>query len=49
VPYATNGYFEVGQRVKHPTFGEGVVTRLSSATVCEVIFSDGPRKLLMAS
>lgn len=49
VPYSTSQHFQVGQRVKHPTFGEGVVTRLASATVCEMVFAAGPRRLLMGS
>jgi hypothetical protein len=47
VPYSTAQHFQVGQRVRHPTFGEGVVTRLASATVCEMVFAAGPRRLLM--
>lgn len=49
VAYATNRRFEVGQKLQHSTFGEGVVVRLASPTVCEVVFSTGPRKLLMGS
>jgi hypothetical protein len=47
VKYATSGHYDVGQRLVHATFGEGVVVGLSSATVCEVIFSTGTKKLLM--
>jgi len=49
VPYAMTRRFDVGQRIAHPTFGEGVVTRVASPTVCEVVFSTGARKLLMGS
>ena len=49
VPYSTAQHFQVGQRVRHPTFGEGVVIRLASATVCEMVFAAGPRRLLMGS
>jgi len=49
VAYSTAHHFELGQRVRHPTFGEGVVVRLASATVCEMVFSTGPRRLLMGS
>jgi hypothetical protein len=49
VPYATSRRFETGQRVAHPTFGEGVVSRVASPTVCEVVFNTGMRKLLMGS
>jgi hypothetical protein len=46
--YSPTGRFAVGTRVSHPSFGEGVVARLSSATVCEVIFSTRTVKLIMA-
>lgn len=49
IPYAISRRFETGQRVQHSTFGEGVVIRLTSPTVCEILFSTGPRKLLMGS
>ena len=45
--YAANGRYEIGQRVTHPTFGEGVVMRLASATVCEVVFPTRTVKLVM--
>jgi hypothetical protein len=45
--YTMSERFDPGQRLKHPTFGEGVVTKLLSPTVCEVTFRDGVRKLLM--
>jgi hypothetical protein len=47
VPYSKSGSYAVGSRVAHPSFGEGVVTRLSSPTVCEVLFATGTIKLLM--
>jgi hypothetical protein len=49
VPYASSRRFEPGQRLAHPTFGEGVVSRVASPTVCEVVFNTGTRKLLMGS
>ena len=49
VPYATSGRYTVGARLKHPTFGEGVVARLSSNTVCEVVFITGTVKLIMGA
>jgi|RhiMethySRZTD1v2_1073278.scaffolds.fasta_scaffold40832_2 hypothetical protein len=49
IPYAASGRYNVGNRVKHSRFGEGVVVRLSSATVCEVIFVTGTVKLVMGS
>lgn len=47
--YSARGYYEVGSRLSHLSFGEGVVARLSSTTVCEVIFETGTVKLLMGS
>jgi hypothetical protein len=49
VPYTASGRYTVGTRVKHSRFGDGVVVRLSSPTVCEVIFSTGTVKLVMGS
>jgi hypothetical protein len=49
VPYTTSGHYAAGVRLKHPTFGEGVVARLNSATVCEVVFAKGTVKLIMGS
>jgi hypothetical protein len=49
VPYATSGHYAVGARLKHPSFGEGVVARLASATVCEVVFAKGTVKLIMGA
>jgi len=47
-PYSTTGRFEIGARVTHQSFGEGVVARLSSPTVCEVVFLSRTVKLIMA-
>lgn len=47
--YSARGYYEVGSKLSHLSFGEGVVARLSSTTVCEVIFETGTVKLLMGS
>jgi hypothetical protein len=47
IRYAASGHFEIGQRVAHATFGDGVVVALSSPTVCEVMFNTGTKKLLM--
>lgn len=49
VSYSTKLRFAVGQRLSHPTFGEGVVTSLPSGTVCEVTFVAGKTRLLMGS
>lgn len=45
--YSAGTSYLVGSRVSHPSFGEGVVVRLSSATVCEVLFEERTVKLLM--
>ncbi|MBM4268998.1 MAG: hypothetical protein FJ144_20715 [Deltaproteobacteria bacterium] len=47
VPYSTRENYAVGARLTHASFGDGVVTRLSSPTVCEVVFETGAVKLLM--
>jgi len=47
IRYAMSGHYEVGQRVTHATFGDGVVVGLPSPTVCEVVFNTGTKKLLM--
>jgi hypothetical protein len=49
VAYSVAGHFPVGQRLSHREFGDGVVTRRASATVCTVIFQSGEKKLLMGS
>jgi len=41
--------YVIGSRIRHPSFGEGVVTDLCSTTVCEVAFESGIKKLLMAT
>lgn len=46
-PYAAKGRFDIGDRVTHPSFGDGVVMRLPSATVCEVVFATRTVKLVM--
>jgi len=48
-PYSTGGRYAVGARLRHPSFGEGVVARLSSTTVCEVVFATGTVKLIMGA
>lgn len=47
-PYSVSGTYRVGTRVAHASFGEGVVLRHSSPTVCEVLFESRTVKLLMA-
>jgi hypothetical protein len=49
VAYAPSGRYAVGARLKHSSFGEGVVARLASMTVCEVVFVTGTVKLIMGA
>lgn len=49
VKYTPGGQYVAGNRLNHATFGEGVVVRVSSATVCEVVFKTGTVKLIMGS
>jgi hypothetical protein len=45
--YSATASYLAGSRVSHPSFGEGIVVRLASATVCEVLFEERMVKLLM--
>jgi len=45
--YSTSHSYKVGGRVSHPTFGEGLVTRLVSSTICEVLFEERSVRLVM--
>jgi hypothetical protein len=47
-PYSVGGTYRIGARVDHATFGQGVVMRFASTTVCEVLFESRTVKLLMA-
>lgn len=47
--YDREDSYAVGSLIQHSKFGEGVVTELSSTTVCEVTFEEGMKKLLMAT
>ncbi|HEY8517305.1 MAG TPA: hypothetical protein VIS07_17480 [Candidatus Binatia bacterium] len=49
VKYAIDHHFDVGTRLSHPTFGEGVVIRHASPSICEVVFQDRSVKLKMGS
>lgn len=49
IKYEPGGQYVVGNRLNHARFGEGVVARLNSATVCEVVFKTGTVKLIMGS
>lgn len=46
-PYSADASYRVGARITHPSFGEGLVVGLASATVCEVLFESRTVKLLM--
>lgn len=46
-PYSAGASYRVGARIAHPSFGEGLVVALASATVCEVLFESRTVKLLM--
>lgn len=48
-PYEMAGEYTVGVHLKHKKFGEGVVIGLNSATVCEVAFEEGVKKLIMGA
>lgn len=48
-PYEMAGEYTIGAHLKHKKFGEGVVVGLNSATVCEVAFEEGVKKLIMGS
>ncbi|MFQ5768761.1 MAG: hypothetical protein ACE5ID_12380 [Acidobacteriota bacterium] len=46
--YVLSGSFQVGQRLEHKTFGEGVVTKVIRPHVMEVTFKDATRLLAMS-
>ena len=45
-PFRTTETFAVGERIAHPTFGEGVVQALAGPTKIEVLFG-AERKMLV--
>lgn len=47
--YAAGEIYRVGQQMAHPSFGNGVVVRVGSSTVCTVVFLDGEKRLLMGT
>jgi hypothetical protein len=49
IKYVPSGQYQVGNRLQHARFGEGVVMRLASNTVCEVVFKTGTVKLIMGA
>ena len=44
--YAISGSYEVGERIEHPKFGQGVVEQLTDAGKMNVFFEDGRRTLI---
>ncbi|MEW6270057.1 MAG: hypothetical protein AB1689_12260 [Thermodesulfobacteriota bacterium] len=49
VTYSIDRHYDVGTRLSHPTFGEGVVVRHASTSVCEAVFRDRAVKLKMGT
>lgn len=47
-PYAANESFTLGDRVNHPTFGEGVVQKLLHPNKIEIIFRSDIKVLIHA-
>ncbi len=45
-PFSPKDTYEVGDRVVHPTFGEGVVQATLGPTKVEVLFESGPKRLV---
>ncbi len=48
IKYNVKTSFKVGDLVKHPKFGDGVVTTVIDAHKIEILFKDEPRKLAQA-
>jgi hypothetical protein len=48
IKYNVKASFKVGDLVKHPKFGDGVVTTIIDAHKVEILFKDEPRKLAQA-
>ncbi|MFZ9595099.1 MAG: hypothetical protein ACO3A2_03385 [Bdellovibrionia bacterium] len=47
-PYSTRGQFVLGDKLKHPTFGEGIVGKLIYPNKIEVIFKTDVKVLIYA-
>jgi hypothetical protein len=47
-PYRVSGTFQSGELVRHPKFGDGVVTRIADAHKVEILFKDEARTLAQA-
>jgi len=45
-PFRTSDTYAVGDRVVHPSFGEGVVQAITGATKVEVLFEVGAKTLV---
>ena len=48
IKYNIKQQFQVGDLVKHPKFGDGVVTQIIDKNKVEILFKDEPRKLAQA-
>ncbi len=48
IKYNVKTQFKVGDLVKHPKFGDGVVTQVIDAHKVEILFKDEPRRLAQA-
>ena len=48
IKYNVKQQFQVGDLVKHPKFGDGVVTQIIDKNKVEILFKDEPRKLAQA-
>src|SRR6185312_7884615 len=48
VKYNVKAQFKVGDLVKHPKFGDGVVTQVIDKNKVEILFRDEPRRLAQA-
>jgi hypothetical protein len=48
IKYNVKQQFQVGDLVKHPKFGDGVVTQIIDKNKVEILFRDEPRKLAQA-
>ncbi len=47
-PYRVSGTFQSGELVRHPKFGDGIVTRIADAHKVEILFKDEARTLAQA-
>ena len=45
-PYVMGGCYEAGEKVDHPVFGLGAVTKLIAADKMEVLFEEGTKLLV---